>query len=126
MKFMGLVIALNLLAGAGCKPGESAHLRAFQAELAQKDRMISQLRVELQATRVSMQERGISVDAELLARQGRINDLRRQLDYALSQIMRGEAQARDVIENQRRSFEVKMEGLQKRITELETQRAEKN
>lgn len=126
MKFPGTVMVLSLILGAGCKPGESVHLRACQAELAQKDREISQLRAQLQATVTRAQERGISGDTELFAREARIRDLQRQLESANTQILRGEVQARDVIENQRKSFQEKVEGLQERVAELEKKLAEKN
>jgi uncharacterized protein involved in exopolysaccharide biosynthesis len=126
MRFPGTVIVLSLFIGAGCKPGESAHLRACQAELVQKDRQISQLRAQLQATVTTAQERGISGDTELFARETRIRDLQRQLESANTQIIRGERQALDVIENQRRSFQERVEGLQERVAELEKKLAQKN
>src|SRR5579862_3171696 len=104
MKFPGMAIALSLLVGSGCKPGENAQLKACQAEIARKESQISLLRAELQATASTAKERDISGDTEMLARESRIRDLQRQLDYANTQIVRGEAQARGVIEDQRKSF----------------------
>jgi uncharacterized protein involved in exopolysaccharide biosynthesis len=126
MKFPGMVMTLSLLVCVGCDPGENAHLRACQAELVQKDRQISHLRAELQAYATAAQERKISGDTELFARDARISDLQRQLDSAITQILRGEAQARDVIESQRKSFEEKVAVLQERVAELEKRLAEKN
>ncbi|HVR85555.1 MAG TPA: hypothetical protein VMU54_14660 [Planctomycetota bacterium] len=126
MKVPRMMIVLSLLAFAGCNPGESGHLRACQAELARKENLISLLRAEIQTTATTMKARSIAGDTELFAREARIKDLQRQLDYATTQIVRGEAQSRDFIENQRKSFQEKVEGLQERIAELEKKLAEKS
>jgi hypothetical protein len=131
--FAGLV-ALGMFGCAGSEPDLAGRLAGCEAELAMKNEKISLLEVVIDRQHellegLSRKEKtrgasGVEVPPE--AGEQMIRDLRRQLDFALSQLVNLEARSRECIEDQRKEYEVKMDALKERVSRLERQLSEKN